>query len=227
MMREWCTVCCTSHANGSDCPGEIAPTAPEKPGWRVNVTTAEGIEAYGVLFAPCDDVWRARIMTFPNVLWKAPGVEGTMKFVGGTANEAVEQAVEFIRAHCRERGLTMRGEHTLELPFEIGGSPAGAGLAAPAQRKIRFLPVRFGVVQPSELGGTGNLSESGIFIITEMPMGVGNPLSMLLRAEGEDVDLCGQVIWMNKEHRVGRPPGMGIRLATPPADYLDFVRALA
>jgi len=31
---------------------------------------------------------------------------------------------------------------------------------------------------------------------------------------------------MTKEHRVGRPPGMGIVLAAPSTDYLDYVRAL-
>ena len=93
-------------------------------------------------------------------------------------------------------------------------------------RKIRFLPIRFGSVQPSEPGGTGNLSETGLYVITESPFSPGDPLNLKLRLKTDAIDLRGQVIWMTQEHRVGQPPGMGIVLATPPTDYLDYVRAL-
>lgn len=226
MDARWCPNCCTIHARGVDCPGELQTTGPEAPGWRVNVTTPRGVEAYGVLIAQCGDVWRARIMTFPNILWKAPGIGGTMKFVGADSVEATDQAISFIRHHCHERGYALRNARSLDAPRSspersITGRPLG-----PKPRKIRFLPIRFGSVRPSEPGGTGNLSETGLYVITESPFNPGDPLNLMLRLKTQAIDLRGQVIWMTQEHRVGQPPGMGIALALPPTGYLDYVRAL-
>jgi hypothetical protein len=179
-----------------------------------------------VLIAQCGDVWRARILTFPNILWKAPGVTGTMKFVGGNANEAVNNAVSFIRRHCHERGYALRNARTLNVPVITASQGLVGNGPDPSPRKIRFLPIRFGSTQPSEPGGTGNLSETGLYVITQSPFDPGDPLSLLLRLETDAIDLQGQVIWMTKEHRVGRPPGMGILLAAPSVDYLNYVRAL-
>ena len=226
MDAQWCTVCCTNHAPGRECPGELQATGPEEPGWRVNVSTSQGIEAYGVLIARCGDLWRARVMTFPNVLWKAPGVAGTMKFVGASATEAVENAVSFIRLHCHDHGYAMRNARSLNVSVITPGQSLDGLDLAPSPRKIRFLPVRFGSMQASEPGGTGNLSETGLYVITESPFDPGNPLSLLLRLKTDAIDLRGQVIWMTKEHHVGRPPGMGIVLAAPPTHYLNYVRAL-
>jgi hypothetical protein len=159
MDAQWCPVCCTIHAGGLDCPGELQTTGPEAPGWRVNVATARGVEAYGVLIAQCGDVWRARIMTFPNVLWKAPGTPGTMKFVGANSTEAIDHAISFIRHHCHERGYALRNARSLDSPRSSPGLSATGRPLGPKPRKIRFLPIRFGSVQPSEPGGTGHLSE--------------------------------------------------------------------
>ena len=226
MEAAWCAVCCSDHASGRECPGELQATGPEEPGWRVSVATSHGVEAYGVLIARCGEVWRARIMTFPNVLWKAPGVSGTMKFVGASPREAVDNAIAFIRRHCHERGYALRNARTLGVVGMTPGAGIGGQVASPSPRKIRFLPIRFGSVQPSQPGGTGNLSETGLYVITQSPFEPGDPLSMLLGLETEAIDLHGQVIWMTREHRHGRPPGMGIALASPPPDYLDYVRAL-
>lgn len=226
MDARWCSVCCTNHAAGLVCPGELLATGPEAPGWRVNVSTSVGVEAYGVLIAQCGDVWRARILTFPNVLWKAPGIEGTMKFVGGSATEAADHAIAFIRRHCHERGYALRNARSLNPLMTVPGRSIAGRVLGPSPRKIRFLPIRFGSVQASEPGGTGNLSETGLYVITESPFAPGDPLSLLLRLKTDAIDLNGQVIWMTKEHFVGRPPGMGIVLATPPTNYLDYVKAL-
>jgi hypothetical protein len=201
-------------------------SGPEAPGWRVNVTTSRGVEAYGVLIARCGDRWRARILTFPNILWKAPGVDGTMKFVGGSSNEALERAIAFIRGHCHERGYALRNARSLNPTMTVPGRGVAGRVLGPSPRKVRFLPIRFGSLQASEPAGTGNLSETGLYVITDSPFAPGDPLSLLLRLETDAIDLKGQVIWMTKEHRVGRPPGMGVVLASPPKHYVNYVRAL-
>ena len=229
MTATWCAGCSAIHAADEPCPGELEPTGPENPGWRVNVSTASGIEAFGVLVAPCGGHWRARILTFPNVLWKAPGRPAALKFVGRSAREALDRAIAFVRDHCGERGYTVRGESMLGSAalFGLAGSPGGTAVSLPATRKIRFLPVRFGVVRPSESGGTGNISETGVFIITRAPIDPGHELTMLLRAADDPIDLKGCVIWTAKERReADRPPGMGIRLVEPPASYVRYIRAL-
>jgi len=216
------------HPEHDVCPGVLEPTGPESPGWRINVSTARGIEAFGVLVTPCGDFWRARILTFPNVLWTTPGRPSTIKFVGRTAREVLDRAIAFVRRHCDERGYSVRGENMLG-PASVFGVAAGPGaiLAVPATRKIRFLPVRFGVVRPSETAGTGNVSETGMFIITPAPVDPGSELSLMLRAGDAPLDLKGCVVWIAKERRVSdRPPGMGIRLVSPPVDYVRYVRAL-
>ena len=53
MSQTWCPICSTRHQPGrQDCPGEVAATEPERHGWKVNVETPQGLEAYGVLVAP-------------------------------------------------------------------------------------------------------------------------------------------------------------------------------
>lgn len=229
MTALWCAGCGTVHAADEDCPGELEPTGPESPGWRVNVSTPAGVEAFGVLLAPCGEHWRARILTFPNVLWKAPGRSAAIKFAGRSAREALDRAIAFVRGHCGVRGYTVRGESMLGSFASVVpvGSGQGARGRLPAVRKLRFFPVRFGVVRPSESAGTGNLSETGVFIITRAPVDPGHELRMLLEAGAESFDLEGCVVWTAKERReADRPPGMGIRLVEPPTRYLRYVRAL-
>ena len=221
MRLGWCQVCCTQHGLETECPGELPATGPERHGWRVNVDTPRGIEAYGVLIAPSYDVWRARILTFPNVLWLAPGQQLSMKFVGETGEEAERKAADLIRRHCLDKGFHMRtgpGTQVAALP-RPGGQPAA--------RMIRFLAVRFGVAAATEKGGTRNLSESGLFIVTESPVDAGSWLSMALDIDQESIPLRGVVRWANNEHYVGRAPGMGIQLSEPPRPYLNYVRSLS
>src|SRR6267143_1834934 len=96
VSHTFCCVCGTEHSGPASCPGELRATGAEKHGWRVNVETPFGHEAIGVLLAPSHDVWRARILTYPNVLWAAPGGRGAIKFVGDTPAEAEERAIKFV-----------------------------------------------------------------------------------------------------------------------------------
>jgi hypothetical protein len=230
MSDGWCPVCHSRHRIKKDCPGELLATGPERPGWRVNIQTPAGIEACGVLVAEADGLWRARILTYPNVLWTVPGGCGTMKFVGRSARDAERRAVTYLRRHIQERGYTMRDEVVLRGPAALDPESGPGALApppgSPAERKIRFLPIRFGVARVTEIAGTGNLSSTGLFIITNSPESGGTWLNMMLDVDGDPLGLRGLVRWMNRQHRAGRSPGMGVQLETPPPSYLDYVRSL-
>lgn len=227
MGMSWCPVCGTTHEGVTRCPGELVTEAPERHGWRVNVETPNGIEAYAVLVAKTSNgLWRARVMTYPNVLWAIPGGDGTIKFAATSPVDAERQAIEFVRAHCRQRGYALRDEVALSTPDRIreaGTTSVGAGAAT---RVIRFLPIRFGVITPSEIGGTGNLSQTGLFVITNHPLEVNTRLQMLLDVASNPLVLTGDVRWMNSSPRVGRSPGMGVELQAPPDLYAEYIRTL-
>ena len=228
MKQPWCNVCGTVHGSPGRCPGELTAESPERHGWRVNVETPHGIEAYGVLIAKTEcGVWRARVMTYPNILWAVPGGSGTIKFAAETPITAERQAIEFIRTHCRERRYTMRNEVALATPENIDDAESEFVVPEAATRIIRFLPVRFGVANPNEIGGTGNLSETGLFVITDHPPTINTRLRLLLDLTGSPLTLTGDVRWMNENPHAGRSPGMGIRLHTPPESYADYVRTLS
>ncbi len=106
----WCGVCGTEHGSRRRCPGDLPATGPENPGWKVNVETPRGIEAYGVLLAPCHRRWRARVLTYPRVLWLVPGGDCSLKFMAGTADQAERKASRFISEHSLLRGYVMRDE---------------------------------------------------------------------------------------------------------------------
>jgi len=203
MATTWCATCLSRHLLEERCPGELNATGPERHAWRVNVATPRGVEAYGVLVAPSDDLWRARVLTFPNILWLAPGMRGTMKFVGRSADEAGQKAIAFVRDHCRERRYKLRREMVEVVSTGDGAALVTSTQAPAAPRKTRFLPVRFGVAGPTELAGTGDLSETGMFIITDIPIQSGSVVDLSLMLDHDRIALRGAVIWMREEHRAG------------------------
>ena len=227
---DWCPTCGTRHRRRRDCPGELRTTGPEQPGWRVNIQTPTGIEGCGVLIAQCENRWRARILTYPNILWTLPGGSASLKFVGRTAREAERAAIAYLREHIHQRGYTMRDEVAVALPGgETEDAPGGLPRPPqpPASRVACFLPVRFGLQQVTELAGTGNLSKTGIFIITDRPEQKGTWLNMLLELNADRIGLKGLVRWHNRIPRAGRSPGMGVQLDAPPPSYIDYLRSLA
>jgi hypothetical protein len=228
--KPWCRLCGTSHDADGVCRGNLAATGEERHGWRVNVETPHGLEAYGVLVAEASGAWRARILTYPNILWSIPGGGGILKFIGRTPQEAERQAIEFIRRHCASRGYRMRDElvEVPVLPFDVKIAPATLAKPAghPGPRKIRFLPVRFGVVRPTEAARTADLSEGGMFVITETPVPAGQWLNLSVDLEDHKVELKGVVRWSSKDPCAGRAPGMGIQIEAPPPGYLNYVRQL-
>jgi hypothetical protein len=196
----------------------------------VHVETPFGHEAIGVLLAPSHDIWRARIVTFPNVLWTLPGGRGTMKFVGETPEDAERNAVAYIEQHVRAKRYVRRD--ALE-PVAMPSKPKNApgefvprALKATSPRKQRALPVRFGSERAATRGVTVNLSSDGMFVGAPSPLEAGRVLFIHLDVSGHTLPLRGFVMWSRPHGQQGRPTGMGIRLTDPPPFYRSFVAAL-
>lgn len=221
----WCGTCGTAHEGPSTCPGSLRATGAERPAWRVSVETPFGHEAIGVLLAPSHDVWRARIITYPNVLWTLPGGNGTIKFVGDTREEAEARAIAFVEEHVRAKRYVRRDG--LEL---VGGADGATRAPAPifasAPRKRSCLPLRWGPVRASVRGVTVNVSADGMFIGAVTPESLGKSLLIHLDLDGHTVPMNGFVMWSRRRSEPGRPLGMGIRLSEPPRLYQSFVSSL-
>lgn len=225
--RAWCGTCGTEHADPRSCPGELRPTGPETPGWRVIVETPFGNEAIGVLLAPSHDVWRARIVTFPNILWTVPGGRGTIKFVGETRADAERRAVEFVSEHVQVKRFLRRdglAPVTAAAPRPAAVPPAA--LRTSSHRKATCLPVRFGIDRAASRGTTVNLSDEGMFIGAVDPTDGGRAIHIHLEVNGHTLPMRGLVMWSRRRHEPGRPLGMGVRLTQPPPFYQSFVAAL-
>ncbi len=235
MKPNWCLLCGSRHApRRTDCAGEILATAPERHGWRVTVESPSRVEAYGVLVAPCGDRWRARILTYPNVLWTIPGGAVSMKFLAPTPREAEQAAVAFIEKHISRTGISRRD--ALD-PVQVGpfppedradGRPVAARRTrgAPARRKVRTIPLRFGPSKPERRAVTANLSETGLFVVTDDPLRRGSPVEIELETEAYSVRVSGTVLWNRRKPELGRLAGMGIRLEPVPALYTQYVRQI-
>jgi hypothetical protein len=125
--RRWCPVCGTAHGDPMLCPGELRATGAERPGWRVQVETPLGHEAIGVLVAPCRDLWRARVLTYPNVLWTLPGGRATIKFVGAREPEETGRVL-YIHLDVRGHTLPLRGLVMWRRARTAAGRPVGMGI---------------------------------------------------------------------------------------------------
>lgn len=222
----WCGTCGTAHVGPSTCPGPLRATGAERPAWRVNVETPFGHEAIGVLLAPSHDVWRARIMTYPNVLWTLPGGHGTIKFVGDTKEEAEARAIAFVEEHVRAKRYLRRDGLEAVDALAAGASRPPAPLFIVAPRKRSCLPLRWGVDRASVRGVTVNVSADGMFIGAVAPETDGRSLAIHLDLDGHTVPMRGFVMWNRRRSEPGRPKGMGVRLSEPPRLYQSFVAAL-
>lgn len=206
----FCSVCGSEHYGPASCPGELRATGAEKPGWKTNIATPAGREEIGVLLAPSHDLWRARILTYPNALWTTPGGRGTLKFVGETREQAEAQAIAFVKRHLEARSALQ--------------APSALSKASP--RKARALSVRFGIGRALMRGTTVNLSNEGMFIGAGTPEDGGQSVLLIVDLEGQTIAMRGLVMWNRMRSAPQRPAGMGIRLSNPPQAYLSFVAAL-
>jgi len=226
---EWCRVCSTQHGAGDSCPGELLATGPERHAWRVTVDTPHGVETFGVLVAPAGKHWRARILTYPEVLWVVPGGRASMKYVGSRPQEAEKRAIEAIERLIEKRGFR---KHELMPPVETAPidpeqAAAAKGTTAPAAiRKPLAAVVRFGHSRPSQDAITANVSERGMFVSTSSPLDAGAAIRLRVDLEAFTVPLKGVVVWNRIRPEAGRPSGMGVRIFRPSALYTEFVAQL-
>ncbi len=219
MGPEFCPVCCTQHLDPG-CPGELRATGPERHGWAVAVDAPRGVELYGVILAPSDPHWRARVVTYPQAPWTVPGSRGTLKFVGATPGEAEARALEFVLRWCEDHRKKARDG------FGPWDAPDGPATRRPPPRKRRSLAIRYGTAGSTSLTTTANLSPSGLFVTTPHPLPVDTVLDLEMEIYGCIAAMRGVVCWNRNEVGAGQPRGMGVRLLDPPPVYKLFVRSL-
>jgi hypothetical protein len=166
-------------------------------------------------------------VTYPNVLWSAPGGRGTLKFVGDTAAEAEAQAIRFVEEHVRQKRFARRdGMATVAAAGRATAPRPRPHFSSADARKRYVLPVRFGGQRANVRGTTVNLSMDGMFVRAPAPEDGGQSLLIHVYLEGQMVPMRGLVMWNRFEAAPDRPTGMGIRLASPPALYHSFVASL-
>lgn len=224
--KNWCMSCGTLHALERRCPGDLPATGDERAGWTILARTPNGPCRFQVLLAPSHDLWRARVQTCPDTIWVVPGGAVPLKFIGRHRRDAERQAIDFIERHCKGRGFPMQREAAALWTRPQLLCDSHDSEEAPAQRKQRFLPIRFGLGGPAAEAGTGNLSETGLFVVTDDPVEPGTQLRLVLEVDDVPIPLLGEVRWRRTEHEVGGVPGMGIQLREPPRPYLRYVRNL-
>ena len=222
--EDWCAVCCTRHTAVRDCPGNLLATGPERHARKFTVTQGKRLEYYGVLIAEAGELWRARIFTYPNMLWSVPGGRGTIKFVGANPAEAEARAIEFLREHCEQREFVMVEAGDERVPGQV--EPEDSDRSVPRRAKeVRYpcrVQVRFGMDKARRPARTSNLSANGLFVVTNRPVPEGQAICLLFDLEDCALPLIGTVVWVRPEEP-GKPGGMGIQLDRPPALYRGYV----
>jgi len=221
----WCAVCCTRHTPGGECPGNLLATGPERHAHKFAVAQENRLEYYGVLIAEAGKYWRARVFTYPNMLWSVPGGRGTIKFAGDTAKEAETRAIEFLEEHCEARRYTMQ-EAEIETPAGRVEKEDADKLSPQGGREERHpckVAIRFGEEKAQQAATTANLSPGGIYIATDKLVQKGKRLRMLLDVQAYTIPLVGTVAWVRTREEVGKPKGMGVQLHKPPALYQRYV----
>jgi hypothetical protein len=96
------------------------------------------------------------------------------------------------------------------------------------QRARRRLMVRFGTEAAERTGFTKDISETGVFIRTNMVARPGTTLQVELQFPDRSFQLWARVVWAKKV-----PPqlahlmdcGMGVCFIDPPADWIDYCLA--
>lgn len=197
---------------------------PASRGYSTTVVTSWGRETYQVLLNETDKGWLARIVTLPNRMWAQPGGREAVKFHAATMQEAEAAAVRFIEDECIRtcRRMAPPSEFVNDQPPRKENE---LNAAQPAPRIAQRILVRFGTKAPDRPGVTGNLSETGMFIITDQPAPVGARVLIDLRTPEGPVVLGGQVVWSREWKQAGRSLGFGVRLTERPPEYFRQLRS--
>src|SRR5262245_16915897 len=135
-------------------------------GRATTVITPWGTETYQVWLEETARGWVARIVTLPNRVWASQSGKEAVKFHGATIDEAEAAALQFIND---ERVLNGRrlASHRLGAPTGLPSQAEPDEAQYHAPRLPRRFPLLFGPTAPILPGLTANLSETGIFVITD------------------------------------------------------------
>ncbi len=98
-------------------------------------------------------------------------------------------------------------------------------------RIARRLFVRFGPEQAINIGFTGDISLTGIFIKTNTIYSPGSILKMEIELpDSKILHLRGTVMWAKRVPptlvRHIKKSGMGVKIVQPPEEYIKFVSSL-
>jgi uncharacterized protein (TIGR02266 family) len=200
----------------------MKPVLGGKPGFSTTVITPWGKETYQVWVEQAPPVWVARILTLPNRIWAAPGAREAMKFHGASFDEAESAAAQFIEeeriANSRRVWVPPVDRPDQRRPAAAAGAGAISGPPPGALRVPHRLLLRFGVQAPQLPGLTANLSETGLFIITDRPGPIGAQVRIDLRFPERPLLLGGEVVWVRERREQGNL-GFGVRLIEAPDEY--------
>lgn len=184
---------------------------------------------HDVLAAPFAAGWFARLVTLPRAAWVVPGTSTALRFVGPDLATAERAALRFLRGHLRATGSRVVRIETLPAAPTVrlsAAAPPSQPPALPAPRKECVLPVRYALSGREQFAEVANVSESGLFVRTVTPLNPGAAVRMRVELDACSMPLHGTVVWNRPVPDTGRPAGMGVRLAQPPALYVGYVRAL-
>ena len=193
-------------------------------GYTTTVITPWGRETYQVWLEEKPEGWVAKIVTMPNRMWALPGGREAVKFSGATLKAAETAAVHFIEDECIRTRRRMAPPIDNPLPIESLERTDQPAATKPAPRFPHRLPVRFGTHNPERPAVTENLSETGMFIITDQPAPVGAAVLIDLRFPDGPVILGGEVIWARHRKEPNRSLGFGVRLTDRPRDYITHLQ---
>jgi Tfp pilus assembly protein PilZ len=98
-------------------------------------------------------------------------------------------------------------------------------------RIAKRLFIRFGPEQAVNIGFTGDISLTGIFIKTNTMFAPGSILKMEVELpDSKILHLKGTVMWAKRVPatlvRHIKKSGMGVKIVQPPAEYIEFVSSM-
>jgi len=98
-------------------------------------------------------------------------------------------------------------------------------------RVVKRLFIHFGPEHPVNIGFTGDISSTGLFIKTNTIFPPGSVLKIEIELpNSKTIHMQGTVMWAKRVPatlvRHVKNSGMGVRILQPPEEYLNFLESL-
>ena len=213
----WCRTCGAAHGGPEHCPGVLKPSGQGQTVWQSRYKTSVGETLFFVTLSSWADRWCARIFSQPNIPWSIPGGGTAIKFLAEDPEECKEEAIRFLTEFCSRKGYTNP---------EAALSPAGDLENDRPSRVVKNLPLIWGTADPSNPGMSRNVSATGLFVATEIPLEPATTVRIRLALGALSLPLRGRVTWKRSAPDPGRrlEAGMGIQLISPPSIYKGYIQ---